>query len=159
MASLGNTTVYGSIYVTNGIYGELYGGGSTSSSSSSTGGGGGIIDNRWSVYEGNTEYYILGAQHNGPTETNVVLPAPVAGTFSNLFVYCTSASSGTVTMTLRVNQSDTSLSLSVGSTGSASNTSDSVSVAQGDLLAMKVVGGGNADSTSNGQFGLYFLPD
>ncbi len=87
--------------------------------------------------------------------TELQIPAPYAGVMRNLYVKCASAPTGTCTFTPRKNGSD-QIILAVGVTSgntTGSNTSGSVTVAAGDLIAVKfVMTSGNAPGATTVSF-------
>lgn len=103
-----------------------------------------------------TSFFNLGGDSGSPTESSRLTPLPTSGKFKNLYIYCTSAESGTTDTVLRVNQSDTALSLSHGSTGQHKNVTDVVSANQGDNVTIRHIGGSNSGSTTRGIISVYF---
>jgi hypothetical protein len=75
------------------------------------------------------------------SENSTLMPAPRAGTLKNLHVVSTAAfPSGSVTIVVRKNSADTALLVVYGTadgTNVKSNTTDSVTVAQGDLISIE----------------------
>jgi hypothetical protein len=69
--------------------------------------------------------------------TNIAVPVPVAGTISNMYINVASnASTTNCTVTLNVNNIDTALAVTITAltTGTFSDTSNSVNVNAGDLI-------------------------
>lgn len=96
---------------------------------------------KFSVNPGQTSYF---APFNaGSIAINTVQfgqwVAPTAGTVSNLYVYVSTNSSATINITLNVNGSNTALTVSIptASTGNFSNTTNTVAINAGDLLAFQ----------------------
>ena len=90
------------------------------------------------------------------TEAEVVFRVPYSGVLRNFHGYANGVAAGTRTWTLRKNAADTSVTASESSTTSVcSDTSNSVSVAQGDKIAMKLVlSGGSTTCHCSGSIQL-----
>lgn len=104
-------------------------------------GGGAVLDARgnFSLAASTTTYAMFVEEG---TETFVQVNVPRSGQLANLFVHPTSSPAGgaILTVTVRVNGADTLLSVthtSVDGTNTVSNTASTVSVNQGDLVAVK----------------------
>jgi hypothetical protein len=89
--------------------------------------------------------------------TEVKMVVPYAGTLRNLFIKHnapTGATTETLTYTVRVNGADTALVVTLGpDDAEASNTVDSVAVAQGDDVSIKIgrsasIGTGNIEAVA-----------
>ena len=89
----------------------------------------------------NSSVWSLSGGGGAGSEISTLMPAPRAGTIKNLFVTSTAAfPSGSVTIVLRKNNADSALLVVYGTadgTNLKSNTTDSVTVAEGDLLSLE----------------------
>lgn len=94
------------------------------------------------------------------TEAHVTVPWPRAGTFKNMYVVVDTAPTAgrNVTFTFRKNGADQALTAAIADTAvAASDTTNTVTVAAGDLVSIKVVASASA-ATTRPKVGLQFLP-
>lgn len=100
------------------------------------------------ITDGTTAY--IGVGNVSTTEADAQFPAPFTGTIEALFTHRAAAASGSIVYTLRLNGADTALTTGAVSsptkTGSDTNTGHAVSVTAGDLLCVKAVASGGADT-------------
>lgn len=90
---------------------------------------------------------LIGAQHNTAwttVSTAQRIPIPVAGTISKLYARFPTLGTGTYALTVRKNGTDQTLTCTVdqAGTGTASDTSNSFTVAAGDLVDIKCIPSG-----------------
>lgn len=116
--------------------------------------GGGIVTGSTSALSltGTVYLPIGGGGFSSGTEANVDIDAPATSTISNFFVQLSAAPGvgNSVSFTIRKNGIDTAVTCTISGTNtSANDTSHTLSVAQGDLLTIKVVPTGTIVATPN----------
>lgn len=102
-----------------------------------------------------------GYDHTNTSEDAARVYLNLAGTLSKLYIgVSANAYTGTATLTLRKNGVDTGMtvSISAGVTGFLQDTSNTVTVADGDYLTLSIVGG-TANTMTFGTVGMVFQTD
>lgn len=121
----------------------------------------GFVSTRTASATANYLCPVGGYDHTNTSEDAARVYLNLAGTLSKLYIGVSSNSyTGTATLTLRKNGVDTGLTVSItaGATGYIQDTTNSVTVADGDYITLSLVGG-TANTMTFGTVGMVFQTD
>jgi hypothetical protein len=83
-----------------------------------------------------------------PTETNVEVPSPVAGTISNFVLQTYGGGQSGIVINLRVNGANTAITCTTGVGGNCTDFTDTATIAVGDNVTVQAV-------TNTGKLGAW----